>query len=422
MSTLQKGMYDLSYGCTMNQKLCFKLFGNICVLSADHRWVPVTEYSVTRMGKKQQAFLAYLLLNHNQSFSSRSLIDNFWSDDGKDPANSLKNMMHKTRALLRSIFPDEEDLIVTCSGGYEWRRDLQIEVDTDLFEKYYHEAKSQSFDLAVSAEQQVFDLYTGMILPGASLDWLDHRNTYYQTIYIDICKSLALRQLENERWNDAIYICEKAYQLAPELEEFTICQMQALINLGMPNQAIKHYEDYCVQLWKNYSLQPSNTVEQVHSLALHALYDSQDTIEKIVNDLGTLKEQDYSFQCSLPVFRNIVQLELRQLVRSQQPSSLAVMKIVSAEDTPPTSTDIRRLERVLLDSLRTGDPFTRLNQGAFILLLPGASEENSHKVMARVKNNFYSAYPRSTVTLQHKVFPLSVDQEEGNLILAGELE
>ena len=214
----------------------------------------------------------------------------------------------------------------------------------------------------------------------------------------------------------------KRLELAPELEEFTICQMQALINLGMPNQAIKHYEDYCVQLWKNYSLQPSNTVEQVHSLALHALYDSQDTIEKIVSDLGTLKEQDYSFQCSLPVFRNIVQLELRQLVRSQQPSSLAVMKIVSAEDTPPTSTDIRRLERVLLDSLRTGDPFTRLNQGAFILLLPGASEENSHKVMARVKNNFYSAYPRSTVTLQHKIFPLSVDQEEGNLILAGELE
>ena len=76
---------------------------------------------------------------------------------------------------------------------------------------------------------------------------------------------------------------------------------------------------------------------------------------------------------------------------------------------------------VLMDSLRTGDPFTRLNQGAFIPLLPGASEENTLKVMARIKDNFYSAYPRSTVTLQHKVFPLSVDPENQAHILNDEL-
>lgn len=405
----------------MKQKLCFKLFGNTYVLMDNRQWKPVADFSVTRMGKKQQAFLVYLIMNHSRKFSSHELIDCFWSDDGKDPANSLKNMMHKTRTLLRNIFPDMGDVIVTCPGGYEWRHDLEIEVDTDQFERVYHDAKSMPIDLAASAEQQAFDLYTGDILPGASLDWLDHRNTYYQTIFIDICKSLAMRRLESELWNDAIYICEKAYQLAPEMEEFTICQMQALINLGMPNQAIKHYEDYCVQLWKNYSLHPSNAVEQVHSLAQHALYDSQDTIEKIVTELSTLTEQRRSFLCSLPIFRNIVQLELRQMLRSHQPSSLAVLKLQNLQATPPSPTDIRRLERVLLDSLRTGDPFTRLNQGAFILLLPGASEENTLKVMARIKDNFYSAYPRSTVTLQHKVFPLSVDPENQAHILNDEL-
>ena len=406
---------------TMNQKLCFKLFGNTCVLTDDRQWKPVADFSVARMGKKQQAFLVYLILNHTRKFSSHELIDCFWSEDGKDPANSLKNMMHKTRTLLRSIYPDMEDVIVTCPGGYEWRHDLQIEVDTDQFEQVYHTAKSMPIGEAFSAEQQAFDLYTGQILPGASLDWLDHRNTYYQTIYIDVCKSLAMRRLESEDWNDALYICEKAYRLAPEMEEFTICRMQALINLGMPNQAIKHYEDYCVQLWKNYNLHPSNAVEQVHSLAQHALCDTQDTIEKIVAELSSLTEQRRSFLCSLPIFRNLVQLELRQMIRSKQPSSLAFLTLKNLQAAPPSPTDIRRLERVLLDGLRTGDPFTRLNQGGFIILLPGASEENSHKVMGRIKDSYYSAYPRSTVTLQHSVFPLEVKMEDQQQILAEEM-
>jgi len=404
----------------MNNKLCFKLFGNIYVLTDERQWKPAADYSVTHMGKKQQAFLAYLILNHSRKFSSSELIDAFWSNDGKDPANSLKNMMHKTRTLLRSIYPDMDDVIVTCSGGYEWRHDLQIEVDTDQFEQLYREAKSLPTGEAYSTEQQAFDLYTGEILPGTSLDWLDHRNTYYQTIYIDICKSLALRQLENEHWNDALYICEKAYRLAPEIEEFTICQMQALINLGMPNQAIKHYEDYTVQLWKNYNLHPSNAVEQVHSLAQHTLYETQDTIEKVVNELCSLTEQRRSFLCSLPIFRNLVQLELRQMIRSKQPSSLAFLTLKNLQSAPPSPTDIRRVERVLLDGLRTGDPFTRLNQGSFIVLLPGASEENSHKVMARIKDAFYSAYPRSSVTLQHNIYPLQIKQEDQQQILAEE--
>ncbi len=405
----------------MKQKLCFKLFGNTCVLTDDQQWRPVAEFSVTRMGKKQQAFLVYLIMNHSRKFSSQDLINCFWSDDGKDPANSLKNMMHKTRTLLRSIYPDMDDVIVTSSGGYEWRHDLQIEVDTDQFERLYHEAKSMPIDMAHAIEQQAFDLYDGEILPGTSLDWLDHRNTYYQTIYIDICKSLALRRLENEQWNETLFICEKAYQLAPEIEEFTICQMQALINLGMPAQAVKHYEDYSVQLWKNYNLHPSNAVEQVHSLAQHALYDTQDTIEKIVMELSSLTEQRRSFLCSLPIFRNLVQLELRQMLRSKQPSSLAFLTIKNLQAAPPSPTDIRRLERVLLDGLRTGDPFTRLNQGAFIILLPGASQENSHKVMARIKDMFYSAYPRSTVTLQHNIYPLQINQEDQKQLLSEEI-
>ena len=89
----------------MKQKIRFKLFGDICVLTEDQKWKPIAEYSKAGLGKKQLAFLVYLLLNHDRKIPSTELMDTFWPEDSKDPANSLKNMMHKIRTLLRGIYP-----------------------------------------------------------------------------------------------------------------------------------------------------------------------------------------------------------------------------------------------------------------------------------------------------------------------------
>ena len=398
----------------MEQKICFKVFGDICVL-ADGVWKPVADFSESRVGKKQLAFLIYMIMNHGRKVSSKELIECFWSDGSKDPANSLKNMMHKVRSLLHCVFPESGDLLITSPGGYEWNPNIVLEVDADLFEAYYQEAKALSVEDAVPLEQKAFELYSGEILSDDSTEWLTHRNTYYRMIFIDICKALAMQMLENEKWNETLHICEKAYSLAPEFEEFTICSMQALIHLGMPSQAIKHYESYSAMLWENFSLQPSSAAEQAHSLAVHAMYDREDTIEKIVGELSTLTEERKAFICSQPVFRNIVQLELRQMLRNGQKSSLVVLKVESQDGSMPSFTDIRRLERILLDGLRAGDPFSRLNQGTFIMLLPSASCENAHKVAYRIKDAFYDAYPRSNVALRHRVFPLSVHQDVRNV-------
>ena len=223
-------------------------------------------------------------------------------------------------------------------------------------------------------------------------------------------QEVSTQMMEKELWNDVLRICDRAYQLAPEIEEFTISAMQALINLGMPNQAIKHYEDYCSMLWDGFSLPPSGAVEQVHSMAIHAVWGTDDNLEKIVNQINMIVPHRKAFQCSQMVFQNIIQLELRNMLRNRHESSLAVLQLKTSDSAASSSTDIRRAERTLLQGLRSGDPFTRLNQGAFILLLSGASEENAHKVMQRLENSFYSTYPRSSAVLTHKIYPLNPSQ------------
>ncbi|MCI8853348.1 MAG: hypothetical protein HFI31_05405 [Lachnospiraceae bacterium] len=55
-----------------------------------------------KLGKKALSFLQYLIVNHGRNISSEELMEQFWPEaDSSNPANSLKNMMFKTRSLLK---------------------------------------------------------------------------------------------------------------------------------------------------------------------------------------------------------------------------------------------------------------------------------------------------------------------------------
>ena len=391
----------------MKQTIGIKLFGGMSVRSEDGTWKSMEELVGSGVGKKQRAFLTYLLLHHDRRISSVELIEHFWPGESKDPANSLKNMMHKIRVLLRELLPDAPELLATRSGNYEWNPDVSLELDVEHFEQLYHEAKRQGTADGMRDKLEAFELYAGEILPGASEEWLDHLNTYYRTVYIDICKSLAVQLLDEQRFEEVTRVCSRAYTLAPEVEAFTICFMHAMVGSGLSGQAVKHYESYRDMLWRQFDLVPSAAVEQAYTLAVYAARNAEDTEEKIIRQLMAPPEQREAFQCGLLVFQNIVRLELRPLERSERPSTVVLLHVEGEDSAEPSSTDIRRAERVLLQSLRTGDPFTRLNLGSFALLLPGASAENGRIVMERVIRDFHSNYPRSRASLRYSVYPMT---------------
>lgn len=389
--------------------LKFKLFGDfLYTTEGDPCWHSLEELPNMGVGKKQRAFLMYLLLNHGRKITATELIEHFWPEDGKAPINSLKNTLHKTRALLGNMFPETGDLILTQSGGYVWNSDVLIQLDTEQFESIYRNSKTLPDAERILQEQEAFALYSGDILPGVSAEWLDHLNTYYRSVGIDLCRSLVLLLQEDERWEDVIRVCRQAYSMSPEVEEFTVCFMQALVTTGTPDLAIKHYEEYRAMLWQEFGLIPSDRVEQAYALAADFANNSAEYAGELIRQLTQIPESPKAFQCSLLVFRNFVQMELRNMMRGNHESTIVILNAGKSDSRQP-STDVRRLERSLLYGLRAGDPFTRLNQGEFALLLPGASEENARKVMERIERSFHSTYPRSKACLRYKVFPLKVE-------------
>ena len=88
-----------------------------------------------RIGKKTLSFLQYLIVNHMRTVSAEELIEQFWTENNSaDPANALRNMLYKIRNLLKIMFPEQDNLLLTLPEGYTWKADLDIVLDTEIFE------------------------------------------------------------------------------------------------------------------------------------------------------------------------------------------------------------------------------------------------------------------------------------------------
>ena len=143
-------------------------------------------------------------------------------------------------------------------------------------------------------------------------------------------------------------------------------------------------------------------MEQIHILADSMCQNNMEA-KDILKLVAEGEFDNHAFFCTFGVFQSIVALEKRHLSRSRHSTALVV---VSLGNKVTPSTDARRLERVLLEGLRTGDPVARLDASSYILMLSGASEENARLIMERIDRAFHKAYSHSRACISFRVSAL----------------
>lgn len=191
-----------------------------------------------RVGRKALSFLQYLVVNHGRTVSAEELIEQFWTENNSaDPANALRNMLYKIRNLLKSMFPEQDNLLLTCPEGYVWNKDVSLELDTERYETLCVDAGDKSGEEYCGILRQAISLYKGEFLPGNGSEWVKAPRQYYRTLYLDACKALLPLLYQREQWLEIVAICNQAYGADFGIEDFTAYQMQALIALGQPEQA-----------------------------------------------------------------------------------------------------------------------------------------------------------------------------------------
>ena len=208
---------------------------------------------------------------------------------------------------------------------------------------------------------------------------------YYRALYLDACKSLLPLLEKKENWLEMLNVCEQAYRIDFAVEDFTTRQMWALIALGQPERAVERYEIFRDRMLEEFQAEPSASVERVYALA-SGLRKRDMENEDIFRLLNKEDSEEKAFFCTFDMFRCIVALERRHLARTKGKSCLVIVQL--GKGSAPAA-DMRRIERILLEGLRAGDPVARLDAGAYICMLSGASVENARQPSFAVQTIFF---------------------------------
>lgn len=215
------------------------------------------------------------------------------------------------------------------------------------------------------------------------------------------------RLLKLGRITDAEKLCTGVIRLDPAAEEFSVFLMQALIKNKNPKKALEHY-DYIASLYREvYGVSPSAELEAQKALAVQEIYGSETSEDDIQTFLLEKEQETGAFCCDNNVFREIVNLHVREMRRNDTPAALMIVRLANRSiDPEKRAVYMKQMEVTLLNELRAGDPFTKVGANQFWVLLPGATGENGGLVSRRVFNRFQKEYPKSGATYTFKSLDL----------------
>lgn len=342
--------------------------------------------SLTGRSRRLWTLTAYLILNRNRGVSAQELIDLLWPEAENDnPLSTLQNNVSRARAALAELgFTHAKVIIHNEKGYYRWAPDRETQLDVEQFETLAKAALAEEdMEKSVALAQEAVALYTRL------------------------CRAAVDRLLKLGRITDAEKLCTGVIRLDPAAEEFSVFLMQALIKNKNPKKALEHY-DYIASLYREvYGVSPSAELEAQKALAVQELYGSETSEDDIQTFLLEKEQETGAFCCDNNVFREIVNLHVREMRRNDTPAALMIVRLANRSvDPEKRAVYMKQMEATLLNELRAGDPFTKVGANQFWVLLPGATGENGGLVSRRVFNRFQKEYPKSGAAYTFKSLDL----------------
>lgn len=365
--------------------------------------------------KKIWALFKFMMTHRQRSFTPESLVDSLWSaEDYSDPRSTLRRQMHRLRQVLEESSMGSEQVIILNNGYYYWNSDLDVQIDTDLFEKSVQlgdALKENQPDKALIHFLMALSLYQGDYL-SECIDqlWVLPIQNYYRRLYVKTVLDTTELLRELGDFNRILQICEKAIQLDIYKEEFHVSYMEALLQIGEREQALKHYEHITGFFYQEMGLKPSPAMKAIYKRIL-STQAKHATMDALASDLEVATASENAFYCEPDIFRSIYELERR---RSERNDVKAIVGMITMAQPLGVSLGQQQqrmlsLKQYLLEHLRKGDTVTHWNDSQFLVLLPGLDETKMENVLSRIVNLYITdttANANSIQTQYHLILPL----------------
>ena len=367
----------------------------------------------TGSSKKVINLIQYLIVHRNDKITYDHMIQALKIDyDSKNPASVLKNLIYRARMLLKSTGLPDLNYIIQASGGYAWNNEIPCMVDTQLFEEYY---KNAHFDTELSTKEKMeyyakaIQLYGGKFLPRNTAElWVVPVSAYYEGLVKECLESYF--RLMGEEKNDPhiIQLCKKVIEIDPFDERAYAIMIECYCRLEKYNEALIAYEKITDLLYDELGVKPSEELMQLYEEALGQVNYVEKNLMKIDDSLREITEEiQGAYYCTFGLFKAISRFTLRMMDRTGQSLCIVLFTVSDQNGDMPDkkkrSNVMENLRVSIMNSLRCGDVFARYSPSQYIVMLVGATYENSGRIAQRVLDRYHNEFHSRAVQISYKV-------------------
>ena len=367
--------------------------------------------------RKGITLMQNLILNEGQQVPNYRLLATLWPDEkSSNPENALKTLVSRVRATLNQLSPGMGSCIVADRGAYHWENLPGMTVDVYEIEEIFRQLAACRDDEQQrrSLSKRLLELYKGDLLVNSEQnEWVLARATAMHSRYMAAVYAYVDMLKQQEDYKEIVNVCRTALDVDNFDDQLHMDLMSALIKTNRNNEALIQYKHVMHLHYRYLGIQPSEDMQEFYKQIVNAGKTLEFNLESIRNELRESGEQRGAFICEYAVFKEIFNLQMRNLERLGSTMFLAVIMVSNINgqpmDTIKQENIMSGLLELLKQNLRKGDTITHFSPTILALLLPTVNYTTGNIVMERVKRLFFAKYPNSNVAFNYRVGPLSSD-------------
>lgn len=189
--------------------------------------------------------------------------------------------------------------------------------------------------------------------------------------------------------------------------------MRTLLRSNNATEAKAQYEEVMHLHYHYLNVKPSRELMEFYNEIVEASKNVEFNLESICRQLYQNSRERSAFVCDFAVFKEIFNLQIRNIERLGTTMFLAVITVSGTDGGQMESIRqenvMRGLMEILRNNLREGDVITHFSPTTVAMLLPTVDYNTGDGVMDRIKQKFYQAYPNSNVLFNYRIAPLSAN-------------
>ncbi|HEY1867548.1 MAG TPA: bacterial transcriptional activator domain-containing protein [Candidatus Cybelea sp.] len=179
--------------------------------------------------------------------------------------------MSGARAAVRNAVPEINPIVFT-NDAYAWNPSLEVESDTNDFERCFNNG-------SLSALREGVEIYAGEFLAGDHSDWILPMRVRYEQNYVTMLESLARSALQSGDYGRATNFALRLVEVDRANERATQLAMLSAANAGHRATALAYFDSLERYLRKWLGVEPTAGTRQLRTQILKGEIP-QDTVNK----------------------------------------------------------------------------------------------------------------------------------------------